>query len=103
MKKFVLKFLWLKNSIAVSLDQKVGDKIIPLTPYLAWPSRDAWEEMRIYFDSKNWISDAEAVLFLNRITEVINYWQDRDREIIQKVDLSKIREKFPECLFIGYN
>jgi 30S ribosomal protein 3 len=101
MKKFVLKFLWLNNCISVSLDQKVGEKTIPITPYFSWPSRDAWDEMRVYFDSKNWIPDSEAVVFLNRITEIINYWQDR--EISQRIDIKKIREKFPDCLFIGYN
>ena len=98
MKKFVLKFLWLNSAIAVSLNQQVCDKTIPLTKYISWPSRDAWEEMRCYFAYQNWIPEADAVFLLNQITEVINYWQDR--ELTSKLDINKIREKFPECLFI---
>ena len=43
MNKFILKFLWLEKSVAVALDQKVGDKTIPLTEYFFWPQKDAWE------------------------------------------------------------
>ena len=101
MKKFVLKFLWLNRSIAVALDQVVGEKIIPLTPYFIWPSRDAWEDMRVYFDSNNWISDTESVFLLNKITEVINYWQDQN--LTEKINIEKVRESFPDIYFIGYN
>lgn len=97
----VLKFLWLEKSIAVSLDQRVLDKTTPLTEYFFWPQRDAWEEMKNYLESKTWINQSTSILLLNQITEVINFWQDKDN--INKKDLSKIREKFPNCLFVGYD
>jgi|LakMenEpi03Aug12_release.lakeMendotaPanAssembly.Ray.scaffolds.fasta_scaffold588800_1 30S ribosomal protein 3 len=104
MKKFVLKFLWLDRALAVSLDQVVGEKTIPLTFFFAWPCRDAWEDMRVYFDSINLVPDIEAVSFLNRITEVVNYWQETHRtEKEEKLDINKVREKFKDCIFIGYN
>lgn len=104
MKKFVLKFLWLERVLGVSLDQVVGEKTIPLTTFFYWPYKDAWEEMRVYFDSINWVPATEAVSFLNRITEVINYWQETRLPLKkEKVDISEVREKFKDCIFIGYD
>ena len=99
MKKFVLKFIWLEKVIAVSLDQKIGYKSIPLTEYFFWPQKDAWEEMKNYLDSKSWISYDESVLMLNQITEVINYWQEKYS--VETIEISKLREMFPSCIFIG--
>ena len=101
MDKFVLKFLWLEKSIAVSLDQKIADKTMPLTEYFFWPQKDAWEEMKFFLDTKGWISQVDSIALLNRITEVINYWQDK--EDLHKREISKVREKFQDCLFVGYN
>ena len=99
MDSYVLKFLWLEKSIAVSLDQCVADKTSPLTEYFFWPQRDAWEEMKNFLESKPWISQATSILLLNQITEVINFWQDKDN--FNKKDISKVKEKFPNCLFVG--
>nr|AEW12966.1 putative ribosomal protein 3 [Colacium vesiculosum] len=100
MKKFALNFLWSDKAIGVALEQKVGEKVIPITPYVYWPSGDAWDVMRVYLDQKNWISNEYGFVFLTRITDVINYWQDR--ELNQRVDVNKLREKFPDCTFGGY-
>lgn len=101
MENFVLKFLWLEKSIAVSLDQRVGDKTSPLTEYFFWPQRDAWEEMKNFLEGKTWISQSTSILLLNQITEVINFWQEKDN--LNKRDIFKVREKFPSCLFVGYD
>jgi 30S ribosomal protein 3 len=101
MDNFILKFLWLEKSIAVSLDQCVLEKTTPLTEYYFWPQRDAWEEMKNFLESKPWISQSTAILLLNQITEVINFWQDKDN--INRKDISKVKERFPKCLFVGYD
>nr|YP_010700246.1 putative ribosomal protein PSRP-3/Ycf65 [Euglena deses]WCH63390.1 putative ribosomal protein PSRP-3/Ycf65 [Euglena deses] len=102
MDKFVLKFLWLDKSIAVCLDQKISvDRSIPLTEYYFWPQKDAWEEMKNYIEENNWIIQKDAVILLNKITEVINFWQEAS--LSQKKDFQKLEEKFPDCLFIGHN
>ena len=101
MDNYILKFLWLEKSIAVSLDQCVGDKTTPLTEYYFWPQRDAWEDMKNFLENKSWISQATSIALLNQITEVINFWQDKDNT--NKKDMLKVKEKFPECLFIGYD
>nr|YP_009145438.1 putative ribosomal protein 3 [Monomorphina parapyrum]AKL78968.1 putative ribosomal protein 3 [Monomorphina parapyrum] len=100
MERFVLKFLWLDKSIGVSLDQKVGDKTTPLTEFFFWPQKDAWEEMKFYLESKSWILQTESIYLLNQITEVINFWQEKDG--VSKKDLNKIKEQFPDTIFVGY-
>lgn len=101
MDNYVLKFLWLEKSVAVSLDQCVNDKTTPLTEYYFWPQRDAWEEMKNFLEDKDWISQSTSIVLLNQITEVINFWQDKDN--LDKKDISKLKEKFPKCLFVGYD
>lgn len=97
--KFILKFLWLEKSIAVSLDQKVADKAIPLTEYFFWPQKDAWEDMKVYLEAEEWISQDNSIMLLNQITEIINYWQEREN--INKNGLNDIKMKFSNCVFVG--
>lgn len=101
MERFLLKFLWLEKTVAVCLDQKLGDKTLPLTEYYFWPQTDAWEEIKIFVESKDWITKVEVVILLNVVTEVINYWQEKDS--LEKRDLKKLKERFPDVLFIGFD
>lgn len=101
MQNFVLKFLWLDKSIAVAMDQHVGDKTTPLTEYFFWPQRDAWEEMKNFLDNNTWIPQSTSILLLNQVTEVINFWQDKDG--LNKKDILKVKDKYPDCLFIGHD
>nr|YP_009540962.1 putative ribosomal protein 3 [Discoplastis spathirhyncha]AYQ93510.1 putative ribosomal protein 3 [Discoplastis spathirhyncha] len=103
MKKFILKFLWLEKSIAVALDQSVNDKITPVTEYFFWPRKDAWEEMKLALEMRPWISQTDSVLLLNQITEVINYWQEKGFMNIKKKDMELLKNRFPDCIFIGYD
>ncbi len=99
--RFILKFLWLEKSIAVSLDQKVGEKTIPLTEYFFWPQKDAWEEMKLYLEAETWITQNNSILLLNQITEIINYWQEKEN--ISKKELNDIKIKFSNCVFVGFD
>ena len=99
MSKFVLKFLWLQKSVAVGLDQRVGERTTPLTEFFFWPQFDAWEEMKDFLESKSWIDQTESIFILNLITEVINFWQDKTD--LERKDLNLAKEKFPDVLFIG--
>lgn len=100
MEKFVLKFLWLDKSIAVALDQRVGEKTTPLTEFYFWPSVDSWEKMKTFLEGKSWITQNESIILLNQITEVINFWQEKDG--VNKKDILKIKENFPKVIFVGY-
>jgi 30S ribosomal protein 3 len=101
MERFILKFLWLDKTIAVCVDQKVGTKSIPLTEYFFWPQRDAWEDTKLFLESKEWIMKSEVIALLNIVTEVINYWQERDSLV--KKDIDKLRNRFPNVIFIGFD
>nr|AST09066.1 putative ribosomal protein 3 [Eutreptiella pomquetensis] len=101
MNKYVLKFLWLEKSIAVALDQQIGENTSPITEYFFWPRKDAWEELKTELEKKPWISQNEAIVLLNQTTEVINYWQEENGT--NRRDLQKAKSKFPECLFIGHD
>jgi len=99
--KLLLKFLWLDKSIAVCLDQKVGDNFTPLTEYFFWPQKDAWEEMKLFLDSKSWIDQKDSIILLNQITEVINLWQEKDSSVLDKKYFSVLKDKFPDIVFLG--
>ena len=100
MERFVLKFLLLDKIIAVCLDQRISnERINPLTEYFFWPQRDAWEDMKNFIDSNDWISQKDAVTILNRVTEVINFWEESTE--LKKEDVKNLSEKFSDCVFIS--
>ena len=99
MSKFVLKVLWLDKSIAIALDQRIGNTTHPLTEYFFWPRKDAWEELKNQLDVNPWISPNEAILLLNQTTDIINYWQE-DRK---KYPLKQVQEMFKDYLFVGHD
>lgn len=100
MDNFVLNFLWFNKNIAVSLNQKVGNKIIPLTEYFFWPQQDAWEEIQLFLNEENWVHSDDSFSILNQITEVINYWEHEEKTSTR---LFEIRNKFPCCVFLDAN
>lgn len=96
--EFKLRFLWLQKNIAVAVDQTFRDgNSSPLTEFFFWPRKDAWEELKAALEAKNWISERDTVLLLNRTTEVINFWQEEG----EKHTLEEAREQFPDCEFLG--
>jgi 30S ribosomal protein 3 len=101
MNKFKLKIIWLEKSIAFALDEKVGEKINPITEYFFWPRTDAWEEFKVELEKKSWISKNECIDILNRTTEIINFWEEK--KINKNIKAKEIEDKFPICTFIGHN
>jgi 30S ribosomal protein 3 len=100
MERFVLKFLLIDKVIAVCLDQKISnERLTPLTEYFFWPQKDAWEDMKNFIDNNDWISPKDAVNILNRITEVINFWEELAE--LKKEDINNLSVKFPDCIFIA--
>ena len=57
--------------------------------------------MKFFLDNKSWISQVDSIKLLNEITEVINFWQDKEE--FHKKEIYKVRERFPDCLFVGFN
>ncbi|NCR47466.1 MAG: 30S ribosomal protein PSRP-3 [Microcystis aeruginosa SX13-01] len=83
--KFILKVLWLDQSVAIAVDQVVGKGTSPLTAYFFWPRNDAWQQLQEELEAKHWIDESDRVDVLNKATEV-------DAQL-----------KFPEVVFSGSN
>jgi 30S ribosomal protein 3 len=99
MSKFVLRVLWLDKSLAIAIDQRIGNKTHPLTEYFFWPRKDAWEELKKQLDLNSWIAQNESVLLLNQTTDIINCWQAEGKQY----SIKKMQEKFSDCLFVGHS
>lgn len=97
--EFKLNFLWLRTNIAVGVDQVYarGQKS-PLTEFFVWPLKDAWEELKVALESRPWVTERDRVILLNRLTEVINFWQEPGDE---KPTIDDARNRFPDCSFSG--
>ncbi len=97
MEKFTLKILWLKHNIAFSIEHIVKQGYSPLTPYFFWPRSDAWTQVRKELESKPWISNNEKIDVLNKVTAIINYWQEKKQE----KNLDQVQKEFPRLIFYG--
>lgn len=82
----------------------------PLTEYFVWPRRDAWDELRVALEAKPWITDRDRIVLLNRLTEVINFWQESvsaegeeaaEGEQQPRPSIDEARGAFPDCSFTG--
>ena len=103
MKRFVLRFIWLRKAVAVCLDQKIAGFSNPLTVFYFWPERDAWEDIQLFLEKNRWITREESISLLNELTDVINGWQDKQSYSFTKKDLGKLKEKFPNTSFVGFS
>ena len=57
--------------------------------------------MKVFLENQHGrISENEIAFLLNRITDVINCWQEK-KGVPKRKDLEKIKEYFPDCLFLG--
>eukprot|EP00897_Mesotaenium_endlicherianum_P008017 jgi/Mesen1/7243/ME000373S06315 len=74
--RIMLRFLWLEKNVGIALDQLIpGQGTVPLSPYMFWPRKDAWEQLKELLDSKPWISRKRTIILLNQATDIINLWQ----------------------------
>jgi len=95
--KFTLKILWLDNNVAIAIDHIIGNNFSPLTSYFFWPRNDAWEQLKTELDSKPWIEEYEKIELLNKTTEVINFWQDKNTN----KSITQAKKQFPTFIFAG--
>lgn len=98
-KKFTLKILWLNNNIGFAIDHVVEKGNSPLTSYFFWPRNDAWTQIENELKSKPWISDNDKIYILNKLTSILNYWQENNT----KEGIREAKKKFPCTIFYGEN
>ena len=99
MRNLCLKVLWLESSISFAIDQSLGDKTIPLTEFYIWPIKDAWVLIKCDLERLNWVSESEAVLMLNTITNIINDWQVSSD--LGSLNSANLKNNYPGVFFIG--
>ena len=74
-----------------------------------WPRRDAWDELRVALEARPWITDRDRIVLLNRLTEVINFWQEPaageggdgggEAAAAPRPTIDDARAAFPDCAF----
>ena len=69
-----LKVAWFKDFLGLAINQVSLDQEYSLTPYYFWPKTEAWEQLKLELDSKNWLSNEEKITILKTVGEVMNYW-----------------------------
>ena len=68
--------LFADKNIGIALDQVVpGQGVVPVSSYMFWPRKDAWEQLKNLLDEKPWVSKKRAIILLNQATDIINQWQ----------------------------
>lgn len=96
--EYKLNLLWMDKNIAVAVDQVYSrGQTSPLTEYFFWPRKDAWDELKTALEQRPWILERDKVVLLNRLTQIINFWQDE----AVKHTMEEARANFPDCSFSG--
>ncbi|GFR49440.1 hypothetical protein Agub_g11498 [Astrephomene gubernaculifera] len=94
--EFRLNVLWTEKNLIVAIDQVYSrGQVSPLTNYYLWPRQDAWEDLRVTLEERPWIAERDRIILLNRLTQLINFWQDEE----VKHSLEEARAEFPDCYF----
>lgn len=104
--KYRLNFMWLEKNIAFGVDYVYSrGNTSPMTDFFFWPRKDAWEDLKTELESKPFISERDKITMLNRLTEVINYWQEPVGTDVGAVapSFEGARTLFPDCSFRGQN
>jgi len=100
---YKLNFLWLQKNLGVSVDQVYArGGSAPLTEYWFWPRKDAWDEVKTALEVRPWISEKDRVSILNRLTEVIIFWQSQEAPeggVAVPPSIEEARAMFPDCSF----
>lgn len=87
--KIELQVLWLESSLGLAINQRIDNKLLPVTPYYFWPINKAWEQIKFELDSKIWIPEDERINFLNLVADTINCWQENRFTIAATVNNDK--------------
>jgi len=51
-----LRVAWFKNFLGLAIDQANSSQQHSLTLYYFWPKTEAWEQLKLELNSKNWLT-----------------------------------------------
>tara|TARA_B100000475_G_scaffold145325_1_gene107326 strand:+ start:156 stop:452 length:297 start_codon:yes stop_codon:yes gene_type:complete len=94
---FIIKVLWLENSLGVAVNQSNAGRSNLVTPYYFWPRNNAWDQVQKELNSKPWISKRQRILILNRISDIMNHWQKNRKQ----QNLVNVKVQFSDIDFVG--
>jgi hypothetical protein len=99
LKTLQLRFIWNTERLAIAVDQKLSDNVsfIPITEFLSWPQQSARDELEVLLKAKPWIPEHEMIPLLEKVSSVIDCWQEKNTE----TSITEIEEKFPDCTFLA--
>ena len=69
-----LRVAWFKNFLGLAIDQANSSQQHSLTPYYFWPKTEAWEQLKLELNSKNWLTQEEKIKTLKITRDVMEYW-----------------------------
>jgi len=97
--KFAFRLICYENLLGVAIDQIRGEASIPLTGYYYWPRSDAWSQILIELESKNWISSKEKVFLMDKTAEILNAFLDHQFGMSEKEEakMNMIVELATDC------
>ena len=90
-----LKVLWRKNLLGFAAEQILPNHTQNLTSYYFWPRTKTWEQIKSEFDTKLWLQEKEKTHLLNRVSDIINFWQQHR----MNTDPEQIKSRFPDTSF----
>jgi len=93
-----LKVIWQKQFLGIAVNQVNKNITLPITAYYFWPRTDAWKQLKLELESKQWISPTETVKVLNLATDVIASWQTEHTKGISP----QTKEKLAQASFSSY-
>lgn len=101
MQQYNLQVICLDNLIGLTINQQVSNQIIPLLPYYFWPVNEAWEQISSELESKLWVSEADRVVLLNLVVDVVNTWKQYRTNLADHLNLEDSVEVKKSFTIVG--
>lgn len=101
MQQYNLQVICLDNLIGLTINQQVSNQIIPLLTYYFWPVNEAWEQISSELESKFWVSEADRVVLLNLVVDVVNTWKQYRTNLSDHLNLEDSVEVKKSFTIVG--
>ena len=94
-----LKVIWQTNLLAIAVDASTSFSTYFLTPYYFCPRTNVWVQLKLELDTKQWLNTNEKRLLLNKVADLINYWQESRTKDTLKI----VKSRFTDVTFVDPN